>query len=47
MQLIQNDKSVQNDTIRDFEDLKSKFLATPAKKTDQLASMTPGNKKSF
>ena len=44
MQIISNEKTVRNDTIRDF---KSQSLTTQAKKGEQLVSMMPAIKKAF
>ena len=45
MQIISNDKTVGNDTVQDSKEFNSQFLATPAKKGEQLVGMTPAIKK--
>ena len=47
MQIISNDKTVRNDTIRDLKDFNSQSLSTRARKGEQLVSMMPAIKKAF
>ena len=47
MQIISNDKSVRNDTIKDSKEFNSHSLTTQAKKRKQLVSMMPAIKKAF
>ena len=47
MQIISNDKTVRNDTVQDLKEFNSQFLATQAKKGEQLVSMMPAIKKAF
>ena len=45
MQIIYSDKTVRNDTVQDLKEFNSQFLATQAKKGEQLVSMMPAIKK--
>ena len=47
MQIISTDKTVRIDTVQDFKEFNSQYLATQAKKGEQLVSMMPAIKKSF
>ena len=47
LQIISNDKTVRNDTIQDLKEFNNQFLATQAKKREQLVSMMPAIKKAF
>ena len=47
MQIISSDKTVRNDTVQDLKEFNSQFLATQAKKGEQLVSMMPAIKKAF
>ena len=47
MQLISNNSSVRNESIRALKYFKSKSFATQAKKGEQLIYMMPANKKTF
>ena len=47
MQIISNDKTVRNDTLRDLKEFNSQSLSTQAKKGEQLVSLMPANEKDF
>ena len=47
MQVVSIDKTVRNDTIQHLKDFNSQFLATEAKKGEQLVSMMPAIKNAF
>ena len=47
IQIISNDKTVRNNTVRDLKDCHSQSLATPAKNGEQLFSMMPTIWKGF
>ena len=47
MQIISNDKTVRNDTIKDIKEFNQQSLTTQAKKGEQLVSMMPAIKKAF
>ena len=47
MQIISNDKSIRNDTVQDLKEFNSQYLASQAKKCEQLVSMMPPIKKAF
>ena len=47
MQIISNDKTVRNDTVQDLKEFNSQYLATQAKKGEQIVSMMPAIKKPF
>ena len=47
MQIISNDNSVRNDTIRDLKEFNQQSLSTQAKKGEQLTAMMPAIKKAF
>ena len=47
MQLNSYDKTVRSNTVQDLKDFNSQFLATQAKKEDQLVSLKPAVRKSF
>ena len=41
MQIISTDKTIRNDTVQDLKEFNNQFLATQAKKGEQLVSMMP------
>ena len=41
IQIISNDKTVRSDTVHDFKEFNNQFLATQAKKGEQLVSTMP------
>ena len=47
MQVISNDKTVENDTIQYLKEFDNQSLTTQAKKGKQLVSMMPAIKKAF
>ena len=47
MQIISSDKTVRSNTVQKIKNFNSQFLATQAKKGEELVSMMPTNKKSF
>ena len=47
MQIISNDKTVRNNTVQDLKHFNSQFLATQAKKGEQIFSMMRAIKKAF
>ena len=47
MQIISNDNTVRNDTIRDLKEFNQQSLSTQAKKGEQLVSMMPAIKEAF
>ena len=47
MQIISNDKTVRNDTIKDLKEFSQQSLTTQAKKGEHLVSMLPAIKKAF
>ena len=46
-QTIANDKTVRSDTVQDLKDFSNQFLATQAKRGEQIVSMMPASKKAF
>ena len=47
IQLVQNDKSVRDNTILELKEFNSQSLTTQAKKGEQLITMMPAIKKAF
>ena len=47
IQLISNDNTVRNDTIKDLKEFNQQSLTTQAKKGEQLTAMMPAIKKAF
>ena len=47
IQFISNDKTVRSNTVQDLKDFNPQFLATQAKKGEQLVSMMLAIKKAF
>ena len=47
MQIISNGKFVRSNTVQDLKDFNSQFLATQAKKGEQVVSMMFAIKKAF
>ena len=47
MQIISTDKTVRNNTVNDLQEFNNQYLATQAKKGEQLVSMMPAIKKTF
>ena len=45
LQINANDKTVRSDTVQDLKEFNNQFLATQAKKGEQLVSMMPLLKK--
>ena len=47
MQIISNDKTVRSSTVQVLKEFNSQFLATQAKKGEQLVTLTPAIKKAL
>ena len=47
MQIISNDETVRNDTIKDLKEFNQQSLTTQVKKGEQLVIMMPAIKKAF
>ena len=45
MQIISTSKTVKTDTVHDLKEFNTQSLATQAKKSEQLFSMMPANRK--